>query len=96
MLESIAITVAPALAVVELTGRAEGRRADASTYETSATGSHDVSGGDVLPHCRAWRGSGADNGPRHMSTREESLGCGGRRCAPRPPPRGGCRRQAPA
>ncbi len=88
MLESIAITVAPALAVVELKGRAEGRRADASTYETSATGSHDVSGGDVLPHCRAWRGSGGENGPRHMSTREESLGCGGRRRAPRPPPRG--------
>ena len=63
MLESIAITVAPALAVVELKGRAEGRRADASTYETSATGSHDVSGGDVLPHCRAWRGSGGDKRP---------------------------------
>ena len=88
MLESIAITVAPALAVVELRGRAEGRRADASTYETSATGSHDVSGGDVLPHCRAWRGSGGENGPRHMSTREESLGCGGPTCASSTPARG--------
>ena len=90
MLESIAITVAPALAVVELKGRAEGRRADASTYETSATGSHDVSGGDVLSHCHARQGSGGEDGPRHVSAREESSRVRRGRRAPRrtpaPPP----------
>ena len=95
MLESIAITVAPALAVVELKGRAEGRRADASTYETSATGSHDVSGGTS---CRivVLGGAVAARTARVICPPGKSLsGAAGRR-APRPPPRGGCRRQAPA